>query len=115
MCILELRLKKQISISFKSNLESDGTITTPSGQKYQWSNPNPPTESDFKAIADYEAAQGITGKTVWWDSSPLGFREVNGDSTTALILLLLSGRRFQWTNSTPLNQSDIDRVGQIRN
>jgi len=37
-----------------------GTITTPSGREYDWSNPNPPTEADFKAILDYEAAQGIS-------------------------------------------------------
>ena len=39
-----------------------GTITTPSGREYNWSNPNPPTESDFKAILDYEAAQGISAQ-----------------------------------------------------
>jgi len=39
-----------------------GTITSPSGQKYNWSNPNPPTEADFKAISDYEAAQGISAQ-----------------------------------------------------
>jgi len=37
-----------------------GTITSPSGKEYNWSNPNPPTESDFKAILDYEAAQGVS-------------------------------------------------------
>jgi hypothetical protein len=99
---------------FKSNLEPDGTITSPSGQKYKWSKPNPPTEADFKAIADYESAQGITGKTVWWDTSPPGFREVNGESTTGLTLFSPSGRRFQWTNSTPLNQSDIDQLGRLK-
>jgi hypothetical protein len=39
-----------------------GTIKSPSGQTYNWSNPNPPTESDFKSIADYEAAQGISAQ-----------------------------------------------------
>lgn len=39
-----------------------GTITTPSGREYDWSNPNPPTEADFKAILDYEAAQGISAQ-----------------------------------------------------
>ena len=37
-----------------------GTITSPSGKEYNWSNPNPPTESDFKAILDWEAAQGVS-------------------------------------------------------
>ncbi len=37
-----------------------GTITSPSGKEYNWSNPNPPTEADFKAILDYEAAQGVS-------------------------------------------------------
>ena len=39
-----------------------GTITTPSGREYNWSNPNPPTESDFKTILDWESAQGISAK-----------------------------------------------------
>ena len=39
-----------------------GTITTPSGKEYNWSNPNPPTEVDFKSILDYEAAQGISAQ-----------------------------------------------------
>ena len=39
-----------------------GTIKSPSGKEYNWSNPNPPTESDFKSIADYEAAQGISAQ-----------------------------------------------------
>jgi len=39
-----------------------GTITSPSGRQYNWGNPNPPTEADFKQIADYEAAQGISVK-----------------------------------------------------
>jgi len=37
-----------------------GTIKSPSGKEYNWSNPNPPTESDFKSIADFESAQGIS-------------------------------------------------------
>jgi len=37
-----------------------GKITSPSGREYNWSNPNPPTEADFKAISDYEVAQGIS-------------------------------------------------------
>jgi hypothetical protein len=98
---------------FKKNIEPDGTITSPSGQKYKWSNPNPPTESDFKSIADYEAAQGITGKTVWWETSPPGFKEVSRESATGLILFSPSGRRFQWINSNPLTQSDIDQLGRL--
>ena len=39
-----------------------GTITSPSGQKYNWANTNPPTEAVFKSIADYEAAQGISAQ-----------------------------------------------------
>ena len=39
-----------------------GKITSPSGREYNWSNPNPPTEADFKAISDYEAAQGISAQ-----------------------------------------------------
>jgi len=39
-----------------------GTIKSPSGKEYNWSNPNPPTESDFKSIADFEAAQGISAQ-----------------------------------------------------
>ena len=37
-----------------------GKTPSPSGREYNWSNPNPPTEADFKAISDYEAAQGIS-------------------------------------------------------
>ena len=37
-----------------------GKITSPSGREYNWSNPNPPTEADFKAISEFEAAQGIS-------------------------------------------------------
>ena len=37
-----------------------GIIKSPSGKEYNWSNPNPPTESDFKSIADFESAQGIS-------------------------------------------------------
>ena len=39
-----------------------GKITTPSGREYNWSNPNPPTESDFKIILDYESALGISAQ-----------------------------------------------------
>jgi hypothetical protein len=39
-----------------------GKITSPSGREYNWSNPNPPTEADFKAISDYEVAQGISAQ-----------------------------------------------------
>ena len=39
-----------------------GIIKSPSGKEYNWSNPNPPTESDFKSIADFESAQGISAQ-----------------------------------------------------
>jgi hypothetical protein len=39
-----------------------GKITSPSGLEYNWSNPNPPTEADFKAISDYEVEQGISAQ-----------------------------------------------------
>ena len=39
-----------------------GKITSPSGREYNWSNPNPPTEADFKAISEFEAAQGISAQ-----------------------------------------------------
>jgi hypothetical protein len=106
--------EQELEDIFKRNIEPDGTITSPSGQKYNWSNPNPPTEADYKAISDYEAAQGITGKTVWWETSPPGFKEVSGESATGLILFSPSGRRFQWTNSNPLTQSDIDQLGRLK-
>ena len=40
-----------------------GTITSPSGLQYNWANKNPPTESDFKSIAAYETAQGISAQS----------------------------------------------------
>ena len=108
-------LKQPMSgVAPKSHFSKPWIITSPSGKEYNWSNPNPPTESDFKAILDWEAAQGIAGTTIWWDTTPLGFKEVSGESATGLILFSPSGRRFQWTNSNPLTQSDIDQLGRLK-
>jgi hypothetical protein len=55
----------------------------------------------------------ISEKSIWWDTTPPGFKEVSGESATGLILFSPSGRRFQWTNSTPLNQTDIEQLGRL--
>lgn len=108
-------LKQPMSgVAPKSHFSKPGIITSPSGKEYNWLNPNPPRESDFKAILDWEAAQGIAGTTIWWDTTPLGFKEVSGESATGLILFSPSGRRFQWTNSTPLTQTDIEQLGRLK-
>jgi hypothetical protein len=56
----------------------------------------------------------IAEKSIWWDTTPPGFKEVSGESATGLILFSPSGRRFQWTNSTSLSQSDIDQLSRLK-
>lgn len=54
-----------------------------------------------------------SSKPFWWVSIPHGFKELGNEPAKGLILFSPSGRRFQWTNSAALTQTDIEQLGRL--
>jgi hypothetical protein len=52
-------------------------------------------------------------KPFWLVSIPPGFKELINEPAQGLILFSPSGRRFQWTNSAALTQTDIEQLGRL--
>lgn len=89
-----------------------GTITTPSGREYTWSNPNPPTESDFKAILEWESAQGISAPAA---QPPATIAEMRRREEQGMVAALPEAQTAVAVGSTAqLNQAvqDAKDVGQ---
>lgn len=53
------------------------------------------------------------GKPFWFVSIPHGFKELGNEPAKGLILFSPSGRRFKWTNSAALTQTDIEQLGRL--
>jgi len=53
-------------------------------------------------------------KPFWLVSIPPGFKELINEPAKGLILFSPSGRRFQWTNSAALTQTDIEQLGRLQ-
>jgi len=90
-----------------------GTITTPSGNKYNWSNPNPPTEADFKAILDWEAAQGVSAPAA---QPPATIAEMRRREEQGMVAALPEAQAAVAVGSTAqLNRAvqDASRVGKM--
>lgn len=90
-----------------------GTITSPSGNEYNWSNPNPPTEADFKAIADYEAAQGISAPAA---KPPATIAEMRRREEQGMVAALPEAQAAVALGSTAqLNRAvqDAGKVGEM--
>jgi hypothetical protein len=91
-----------------------GKITSPSGQEYNWSNPNPPTEADFKAISDYEAAQGISDQPK--SSGPATIAEMRRREEQGMVSALPEAQAAVAVGSTAqLNRAvqDAGNVGKM--
>ena len=90
-----------------------GTITSPSGKEYNWSNPNPPTESDFKAILDYEAAQGVSAPAA---QPPATIAEMRRREEQGMVAALPEAQAAVAVGSTAqLNRAvqDASKVGRM--
>jgi hypothetical protein len=91
-----------------------GKITSPSGREYNWSNPNPPTEADFKAISDYEAAQGISDQPK--SSGPATIAEMRRREEQGMVSALPEAQAAVAVGSTAqLNRAvqDAGNVGKM--
>ncbi len=119
------------------------TITDPTtGRKIQLTRDSIPTEQELEELfknlptpnaRNGEADAGLTrdltfvpdkiqdlnthgfdpSKPFWWVSIPHGFKELGNEPAKGLILFSPSGRRFQWTNSAALTQTDIEQLGRL--
>jgi len=90
-----------------------GTITTPSGREYDWSNPNPPTEADFKAILDWEAAQGVSAPAA---QPPATIAEMRRREEQGMVAALPEAQAAVAVGSTAqLNRAvqDASKVGRM--
>lgn len=83
--------------------------------------PDPPSvpdkTQDLKFVPDEIQSSNGQGfdpsKPFWWVSIPHGFKELGNEPAKGLILFSPSGRRFQWTNSAALTQTDIEQLGRL--
>ncbi len=90
-----------------------GTITSPSGKEYNWSNPNPPTEADFKAIADYELAQGISSAAA---QPPTTIAEMRRREEQGMVAALPEAQAAVVGSTAQLNQAvqKSATIGEMR-